>query len=405
MKKFSLFILCGIIITTAILIGKFLIESKAKPQSKEIVKQFPFVDVIKANRISQKATIEVFGTVKARTLTNLIAEVPGLIKGVAPFNNESNHSISSFQNGGFFEKGDLLVKIEDIDLIAKEAEALANLRRTEYQLAQEQALAEQAKTEWGEKDWNLAPDLVKRRPQILKSEAETKAAEALHNQARQNVSKANVRAPFRGRILNILADEGQQVGSGSSSTLAKIYSIKTGEVHLSLSRKEISFLNFDEGSPNGVDQILAEVLNDQGKTIHTGVIDRSQGVIDSRTRLHNLVASFENCFTDPFNQLSKVEDPLSIGQFVKLKLTGPTINVFIVPISAFREQDTILVLDQDNRLTFRKVKSVKRNGQEVWVVGGIKEGEIICTTPMDIIAEGMRVNISPSNLDQNETQL
>ena len=195
MKKFSLFILCGIIITTAILIGKFLIESKAKPQSKEIVKQFPFVDVIKANRISQKATIEVFGTVKARTLTNLIAEVPGLIKGVAPFNNESNHSISSFQNGGFFEKGDLLVKIEDIDLIAKEAEALANLRRTEYQLAQEQALAEQAKTEWGEKDWNLAPDLVKRRPQILKSEAETKAAEALHNQARQNVSKANVRAP------------------------------------------------------------------------------------------------------------------------------------------------------------------------------------------------------------------
>jgi hypothetical protein len=48
---------------------------------------------------------------------------------------------------------------------------------------------------------------------------------------------------------------------------------------------------------------------------------------------------------------------------------------------------------------------VKRNGQEVWVVGGIKEGEIICTTPMDIIAEGMRVNISPSNLDHNDTQL
>ena len=128
-------------------------------------------------------------------------------------------------------------------------------------------------------------------------------------------------------------------------------------------------------------------------------------MIDSRTRLHNLVASFENCFTDPFNQYFTVEDPLSIGQFVKLKLTGPTINVFIIPISAFREQDTILVLDQDNRLTFRKVKSVKRNGQEVWVVGGIKEGEIICTTPMDIIAEGMRVNISPSNLDQNDTQL
>lgn len=404
MKKFTLFILCGIIIGTAVLIGKFLIDSKTNPQPKEIDKLLPFVDVIKANRVSQKATIQVFGTVKARTLTNLIAEVPGLIKGVAPFEFDSNRSISSFQNGGFFEEGDLLVQIEDIDLLAREAEALANLRRTEYQLAQEQALADQAKTEWGDRDWNIASDLVKRRPQILKAEAEAKAAEALYNQSKKNVGKANVRAPFRGRVLNILADEGQQVGAGSSSSLAQIYSIETGEVHLSLSRKEISFLDFDEGSPKGINQIVAEVLNDQGNTIHTGVIDRSQGVIDSRTRLHNLVASFVNCFTDPFNKSSKVDDPLSIGQFVKLKLTGPTINIFIIPISAFREQDTILVLDHENRLTLREVKSVKRNGQEAWVVSGIEEGDLVCVTPMDIIAEGMRVKVSSTTLELNDTQ-
>lgn len=404
MKKFTLFILCGIIIGTAVLIGKFLIDSKTNPQPKEIDKLLPFVDVIRANRVSQKATIQVFGTVKARTLTNLIAEVPGLIKGVAPFEFDSNRSISSFQNGGFFEEGDLLVQIEDIDLLAREAEALANLRRTEYQLAQEQALADQAKTEWGDRDWNLASDLVKRRPQILKAEAEAKAAEALYNQSKKNVGKANVRAPFRGRVLNILADEGQQVGAGSSSSLAQIYSIETGEVHLSLSRKEISFLDFDEGSPKGINQIVAEVLNDQGNTIHTGVIDRSQGVIDSRTRLHNLVASFVNCFTDPYNQTSKVDDPLSIGQFVKLKLTGPTINIFIIPISAFREQDTILVLDHENRLTLREVKSVKRNGQEAWVVSGIEEGDLVCVTPMDIIAEGMRVKVSSTTLELNDTQ-
>jgi RND family efflux transporter MFP subunit len=386
MKKLTLFISCGIIIGTAVLIGKFLIDSKTNPQPKEIIKQLPFVDVIKASRVSKKATIQVFGTVKARTLTNLIAEVPGLIKGVAPFEFDSNRSISSFQNGGFFEEGDLLVQIEDIDLRAREAEALANLRRTEYQLAQEQALADQAKTEWGDRDWNLASDLVKRRPQIRKAEAEAKAAEALFNQSKKNVGKANVRAPFRGRVLNILADEGQQVGAGSSSSLAQIYSIKTGEVHLSLSRKEISFLDFDEGAPKGANQIVAEVLNDRGNTIHT------------------LVASFVNCFTDPYNQSSKVDDPLSIGQFVKLKLTGPTINVFIIPISAFREQDTILVLDQENRLNLREVKSVKRNGQEAWVVGGIEEGDLVCVTPMDIIAEGMRVKVSSTTSELNDTQ-
>ena len=404
MKKFKVLIICGVIITSAILIGKYLIESKPQSKPKEIVKQLPFVDIVEANLVSQRATIEAFGTVQARTLTNLIAEVPGLIEGVAPFENEVNQSIASFQNGGFFEKGDLLVKIVDTDLLAREAETLANLRRTEYQLAQERALADQAKTEWGDRDWKLATALVKRQPQILKAEAEAKAAEALHNQAKKNVLKANVRAPFRGRILNILADVGQQVGSGSSSALAKIYSIKKGEVQLALSRKELSFLNFNEGSPHGENQIAVEIVNEEEKAIHSGVIDRSQGIIDPRTRLHNLVARFENCFTDPFNQISKIGNPLSIGQFVKLKLIGPKIDVFIIPISAFREQNTILVLDQEDRLTVRKVKSVKRDGLEVWVVGGIQDGERVCITPMDIIAEGMKVKISSSTADQNKTQ-
>lgn len=404
MKKFKLLIICGVIITSAILIGKYLIESKPQSKPKEMVKQLPFVDIVEANLVSQRATIEAFGTVQARTLTNLIAEVPGLIEAVAPFENEANQSIASFQNGGFFEKGDLLVKIVDIDLLAREAETMANLRRTEYQLAQERALADQAKTEWGDRDWKLATALVKRQPQILKAEAEARAAEALHNQAKKNVLKANVRAPFRGRILNILADVGQQVGSGSSSALAKIYSIKKGEVQLALSRKELSFLNFNEGSPHGENQIAVKIVNEEGKAIHSGVIDRSQGIIDPHTRLHNLVARFENCFTDPFNQISKIGNPLSIGQFVKLKLIGPKIDVFIIPISAFREQNTVLVLDQEDRLTVRKVKSVKRDGLEVWVVGGIQEGERVCITPMDIIAEGMKVKIPSSTSDQNKTQ-
>jgi hypothetical protein len=145
MKKFTPLFLCGIIIAIAVMVGKLLIDSKPVAKPQEIVKQIPFVNVIQAKRVSQEAIVETFGTVQARTLTNLIAEVPGLIKEVAPFSEESTQSISSFQNGGFFDKGDLLVKIEDIDLLAREAETLANLRRTEFQLAQERALAEQAK--------------------------------------------------------------------------------------------------------------------------------------------------------------------------------------------------------------------------------------------------------------------
>ena len=332
-----------------------------------------------------------------------MAEVPGLIEGVAPFSDDTNGGISSFRDGGFFEKGDLLVKIDDTDLLAKEAETFANLRRSEYQLAQEMALAEQAKAEWGNRDWNLAPDLVKRLPQILKAEAEAKAAEALHNQAKKNVKKAQVRKPFRGRILNISADVGQQVGAGSPAILAKIYSIKTGEVDLSLSRKELDFLNFNEGSPSGENQIIADIVDDQDNIYFTGILERSQGIIDPNTKLYNLVASFESCFTDPYSKSASPKNTLSIGQFVKLNLIGPDIDVFIIPISAFRHQDTILIVDQENRLSLRKVKTVKKNGIEAWINEGIQEGEKICVTPLDIIAEGMQVQLSSTEFDHNQT--
>ena len=129
MKKIAIFGLCGLIIGIAVFVGKILVDSKPVAEPKEIVASLPFVDIIVAKRISQKASIEAYGTVQARTLTNLIAEVPGLIEEVAPFDTDSDHGISSFRAGGFFEKGDLLVKIEDTDLLAREAEAFANLRR------------------------------------------------------------------------------------------------------------------------------------------------------------------------------------------------------------------------------------------------------------------------------------
>ena len=60
--------------------------------------------------------------------------------------------------------------------------------------------------------------------------------------------------------------------------------------------------------------------------------------------------------------------PLVLGQFVKLKLIGPEIKDICCSDLRFSgHMDTILVLDQDNRLKFRKVKTIKKDGVEAWV--------------------------------------
>ena len=284
------------------------------------------------------------------------------------------------------------------------ADARANLRRTELVLIQEREMAKQAKIEWGDRNWNNASNLVKRIPQIQKAEADMLAAEARLHQAENDLSRAELRAPFEGRILRTMVDVGQQVGAGSSAALAEIYALDTGEIDLSLSRSEMNFLGFKDGQEKNRNlSVKVEILNDENEIIHSGMLDRSEGVVDPRTRLTKVVASVEQCFANPFS--GKIEQQaLEVGQFVKLRLLGSESEVFVIPDSAFRSQDTVLIVNSENQLFSRRVETVHRNKKEVWIKDGLEPGELVCITPIEIISEGMNVSIASHFKDSNSSK-
>ena len=76
---------------------------------------------------------------------------------------------------------------------------------------------------------------------------------------------------------------------------------------------------------------------------------------------------------------------------VNLRLTGKKILTFILPDSAFRDLETILVVDQKN-LHPEKWK-FHRTNRQVWVGKGLKNGDRVCITPIEIISEGMKVRV------------
>jgi hypothetical protein len=79
------------------------------------------------------------------------------------------------------------------------------------------------------------------------------------------------------------------------------------------------------------------------------------------------------------------------------------VQAFVVPDSAFRSEDTILVVDSENGLRTRKVTTLHHHGKEVWVTQGLKNGDRVCVTPVEIITEGMKVKIANPSTEQNET--
>ncbi len=400
------FFLPPLLLAALVGVAWYLILLRPEPAAKEIIKKIPFIEIVEVKIRSLPSIVETTGMIRPRTQTTLIAEVPGIIQEVAPFDYESNSS-ASFRTGGFFKKGDLLLKIEEVDLRTAVAEAVANLSRAGFLLVQERELAKQAKIEWGDRDWGKATELVKRIPQIQKAEAEKQAAEAKLKQAEHNLSKAKVRAPFDGRILSTMADVGQRVGGGTASALAQVYALDSADVDLSLSRSEMNLLGFSEKlGLQGEKPIKTEIIDPDGNLAYEGILDRSEGIVDPKTRLNRLVARVDNCFSNPFlRNSSNTAEPLRIGQFVKLRLIGERVSVYEVPNSAFRTQNTLLVVDGNNSLAIRKVETVGRLGDQVWVSKGLVDGEMVCTTPLEIIADGMKVRIAgPNSSPQRKNQ-
>ncbi|SVC32524.1 uncharacterized protein METZ01_LOCUS285378, partial [marine metagenome] len=241
-------------------------------------------------------------------------------------------------------------------------------------------------------------------PQIRKAEADATAAEARLAQASRNLQRASVRAPFRGRVLETMADVGQRVGGGASAALARVYALDIAEIDLSLSRSELALLNFGEGSNGFGERPRVQLLDKAGSITHKGKLDRSEGTVDPRTRLTNVVARLEGAFADPFS--TKGPDspaPLSPGEFVEARLFGPNIDVFVIPRSAFRERDTLLIIDEENRIETRKVSTLKQTRDYVWVTEGLRNEERVCLTPLDIVAKGMKVRLAAEQEESNGT--
>ena len=208
----------------------------------------------------------------------------------------------------------------------------------------------------------------------------------------------------RERYRRVHPPGGKDEWAHSSAALAEIYALDTGEIDLSLSRSEMNFLGFKDGQGKNRNLgVKVEILNDKNEIIHLGILDRSEGVVDPRTRLTKVVASVEQCFTNPFS--SKIEkQALEVGQFVKMRLLGSESEVFVIPDSAFRNQDTILVVNSENQLFSRTVKTVHRNKKEVWIKDGLEPGELVCITPIEIISEGMDVRIADHFRDVNSSK-
>jgi hypothetical protein len=97
--------------------------------------------------------------------------------------------------------------------------------------------------------------------------------------------------------------------------------------------------------------------------------------------------------------------PLAAGLFVHAEIMGHMAeDVIVVPRAAMRGYDELLVIDDEERLRFRRVHVLRSEGERVLIRGGLREGERVCLSPLEAVTDGMRVRATEVEPDPPRLQ-
>jgi len=384
MNKRPLFlkILLPIIFLAVGIVGvRILIHAKRPPQQVAKENLGALVEVVELNRQDHIVTVQATGTVQAHRETDITPQISGKVSEISP----------NFISGGFFRAGELLFAIEAVDYQLAVERAQAAVTKAELDLATVESQAEVARKEWQSlslQNGQTPNPLVLYLPQMKNARASLASAEASLRQARLDLQRTRIEAPFNCRVRSESIEIGQYVKSGTA--VAKVNGTDWAEVEVPINLDDLEWLQVPRPGRQG-NGSKATLQLETEKASHTwaGFIDRALGEVDTRGRMLRLIVKVP----DPYGLKNpKGQLPLDMGLFVQVALEGERItNLFPIPASALREQSTVWLADKENLLEIRPVDVVRRERETLWLGSGVNDGDRLVLTRLSGVAPGLKL--------------
>jgi len=316
------------------------------------------------------------GSVMPSMESQLIPEVSGRVVWMSP----------KLVAGGFFNKGEALIRVEPQNYNNSRDRARASLVRAEaekehaaFEHRRLQSLAERQLTSRSQLENSL---------RVLRvAEASLAEARASFSQAQQDVGRTEITAPFTGLVRSENVDIGQFVSRGTP--IASIYASDQVEVRLPISDRQLAYLDIPIGRRGelAADAQPKVTLSTEfaGQEVSwNGTIVRAEAAIDTSSRMMFLVARV---------QANDQAIPLSVGLFVNADIEGRQAdNIVTLPRTALRNNNQVLVVGNDNKLRYRDIKLLRLYQNDLLIEAGLSDGEKVCVSPIQTAIDGMTVN-------------
>ena len=378
-----------LILTLAVVAAAGIIMTRPMPEPVAIAPNVVAIRGIQMEAENIPLTIYAQGVVEPLTASELITQVNGRIAWVSP----------NFNAGGFFKQGEPLVKLESEDYEARvglaearEVRALAEFEHATFELKRMRALV---------KDQLVSQAMLENAVrQTRLTEAALKEAQINLDLAERDLDRTELRAPFDAIVRSKAVDLGEFVSMGKP--LAQLFAADGFEVRLPVLDTQLAYLNLPSSieatatlNSTNLPSVRLSAQYAGAAASWDAQLVRSESEIDRRSRMVTLVARVSG------TRSALSANPLPVGAFVNAEIEGITLeNAFQLPRSALRQDNQVLVVDEESRLRFREVSIARYEQDRILIQSGLKEGDIVNISPIQAVVDGMEVSVTETPREQ-----
>lgn len=325
-----------------------------------------------AKSAAMPETVEVVGTVRARTSAVVAARIPGTV------------STLMVREGDRVRKGQVLARLDAMENAAASAVAVAGIDEAQRGLDEAGSRKKLADV-----TFNRYQKLFTEQA-ITRQEFDTKQTEK--DLARQGVARAEAHL------------RQAQAGSRAASTIES-YTRITAPISGIITSKQA-----DLGASVFPAQPLMTIEDDGSYQLELAVPESLAPSVKPGATLQVTLDTLGSPFTARIAEIVPAADPLSRTFVAKISLNqkglksgmfgrgiinlGTTVNGLLLPKKSVMERgalSSLWVLDKDNIARMRLVKTGKTIGDKVEILSGLSDGERVVVGGMEKVSEGSRV--------------
>jgi len=348
------------------------------------------VDVQTVRRGDYTPRIAGLGTVEAAQDIVLSPRVDGRVLEIS----------QNFMPGGFVDKDEVLVKIDPSDYENSVRQRESELRQAKSELDIELGRRDAAKLEYELLNQTLSEEnkaLVLREPQLESARAAILSAEAALAQARLELERTTIEAPFHAQVLTRNANVGSQVEPGME--LARLIGIDEYWVIVTVPVAKLDRIAFPQNGAQGAPVTLRNRTAWPAGVVREGHVSRLIGALDTQTRLARVLVNV----SDPLALAETTQGPrLIVGTIVQAEIAGrPLTGVFRIERDYLRKNDTLWV-KQDGKLQIRDAVVIFKDKQYAYLTEGLNDGDQLVTSNLATVAEGAPLRIESDHRDRAE---